>query len=274
LLNDLTRQIAALNKQIEALKARNDALEAAAIASLWNWNGDRPADSNLNDAYRKADMDGFPVKKDATAAPDHSPASPRYVDVLRTHGQCLYSEDGKEFRDLRLRQVLFKGSVIRTGIGSWCDFFIRRTGTTVRLAPESEMKISKLSESIQNGVSAMDTSLELRNGRILTLVRAPAPGSTLEISDATGRCALDGGRLGCWMITAPGPDSADKLSLTPLRVIRQNGTSVVAAGPHSSAKDGATLPLAASAWETMLIHFDELEAETDKAIAEPALPAR
>jgi hypothetical protein len=71
------------------------------------------------------------------------------------------------------------------------------------------------------------------------------------------------------MITAPAADT-DRLSLTPLRVVGQRGTSVIAPGKSYAARDGDEISLIPSAWETMLIQLDELEAETDKAIAAPA----
>jgi len=139
----------------------------------------------------------------------------------------------------------------------------------VRVAPESELKIAKLSQANQNGVPVLDTLLELPYGRIFTVVRALVPGSTLEISDTDGRSVIEGGGLGSYMITAPRPDFGDKLSVIPLQVIIQKGTSIIAPGQEYSAKDGNTFSLGASTWESMLIQLDELDAEADKAIAEP-----
>jgi hypothetical protein len=274
LLVDLTNQIARLNKQKEELKARNEALAATHGVSVTNIIENRPANTNLSrESLAATAMEIFPGKLPSSAMPDADISSRRQVDVLSTNGECLYSEDGTKFRALPLHGVLFEGAVIQTGKGSWSDLFIRKTGTTVRLAPESQMKIAKLSETSENGVLLLDTRLELRSGRIFTVVRSLAPSSTLEISDAAGHSVIEGGGLGCFMITAPGPDSAGKLLLTPLRVIAQKGTSVIAPGQSYSAKDGVTLSLIPSSWETKLLQLDELESETDKAIAQPE-PAR
>jgi hypothetical protein len=265
LLYDLTNQIANLNRQKEDLEARND-------AGLWNPSAPWLASSKLSDEYQEPDLENFPGELPATLAPDPAPSSPRNVTVLLVHGQCLGSDDGTNFHRLRLHHVLGEGAIIRTGEKSWGDFFIRRAGTTVRLAPESQMKIAKLSEGSQNGVPVTETVLQLCNGRIFTVVRALVPGNTLEISDAAGRSVIEGGGLGCYMITAPGPDSADKLSVTPLRTFSRKGTTVIAPGQEYSAKDGAALSLGASRWERVLIQLDELEAETDQAIALPEPP--
>jgi hypothetical protein len=143
----------------------------------------------------------------------------------------------------------------------------------VRLAPESQIKIVKLSLSSDNGFPVVDSLLALPYGRMFTVARALVPGSTLEISDGVGRSLIEAGGLGSYMITAPRPDyGGDKLTMTPLRVIVQDGTGVIAPGQEYTAKDGAAFSLTPSAWEMTLIHLDELEAEADKALAQPVSP--
>jgi hypothetical protein len=272
LLSGLTNQIADLDQQMEDLEDRNDALAASNEASFWNANAAWLLGSKLSDDDQEPTLESLPAKLPAILPLDIAPTSPRKVTILLIHGQCQACEDGTNFHTLVPHHVLGEGAVIRTGEKSWGDFFIRRAGTTVRLAPESQMRIAKLSEGSQNGVAVTQTMLELHNGRIFTVVRALVPGSTLEISDAAGRSVIEGGGLGCYMITAPGPDSGDKLSVTPLRTIGRKGTTVIAPGQEYSAKDPAALPSGASRWEKVLIQIDELEAETDEAIAQRELP--
>jgi hypothetical protein len=279
LANDLTNQITTLTRQKEELEARNRALTATNIshpatnaAPVWNLSLNRPATPNVADEKQAAAMSSPPEKLLAPLTPDTTASAQRYADVILTHGQCLYSEPGTEFHPLQVRQVVHQGAVIKTGKTSWCDFFVRRAGITVRLAPESAVKITKLSLATQNGVPVMDTLLELPYGRIFTVVRALVPGSTVEISDGAGRSVIEGGGLGSYMITAPRPEFGEKLTVTPLRIITQNGTSVITPNTEYSAKDGAAFSLGASTWEANLIHLDELEAEADRAIAEPEPP--
>ena len=269
MVNDLTNQIASLSRQTAELQARTATVFITNKVTVTNFVDNPPANTN--------ESKGNPRVAAMENLPSILPASPiassrRQLDVLLTEGQCLTSDNGVKFRTLHPRDMLFEGAIIRSGPASWCDFFIRRAGTTVRLAPESELKIARLSEATENGVPVMDSLLELRHGRIFTVVRALAPGSTLEITDAAGHSVIEGGGLGSYMITAPA-NSADKLSLTPLRVVNQIGTSVIAPGQNYNAKDGAALSLVPSSWETTLIQLDELEAETDKAISEPQHPA-
>jgi hypothetical protein len=301
LVDGLTNQIATLhqqndesnkredewNKQRQELRARNDALAVTNFGTILGFianllpgnlltNASIVAENRVTNSKAMAEstaaatMESFPAKLPVAPADDTKSFARRQVAVLLTEGQCLYAEYGTQFRALQVHDVVYEGAVIRTDKGSWCDLFLRRTGTTVRLAPESEMKITKLSEASENGVPVLDTLLELRNGRIFTVVRALAPGNTLEISDAAGHSVIEGGGLGCYMITAPGPEAGDKLLLTPLRIVGRKGSSVVAPGQSYGPKDAVTLSLVPSYWEKMLIQLDELEAETDKAIAEPA----
>jgi hypothetical protein len=293
LLYDLTNQIANLATQKEELEARNHALtvtnhalaatnrafaatnHAPAVAndaSVVHLSLNRPGNSNATDDRQAAAMESPPEKLSAAVIPNVESSSRRNANVLLTHGQCLYSVDGTNFRPLEIHQVLRQGITLQTAKRSWCDFFIRRAGVTVRMAPESEMKIAKLSLTSENGVPIVDTLLELPYGRIFTVVRALIPGSSLQVVDAGGRSVIEGGGLGSYMITAPKPDYGDKLTVIPLRVIGQQGTGIIAPGQEYSAKDGTTFSLSPSTWETTFIHLDELEAEADKAIADPGPP--
>jgi hypothetical protein len=264
LVDELTNQIATLSKQKQE-QPMSKVITVTNRVTVTNFVENlAPSTNAANDSQEAAIMENLPVKLPATAIS----SSPRQVDVLLTNGTCLYSQDGITFHKLRGRDVIFEGSVISTDPSGWCDLFLRRTGTTVRVGPDSQIKLLKLSQESQNGVTVMETLLELRAGRIFTVARALVPGSTLEITDVAGHSVIETGGLGCYMISAP-TNSSDKLSLTPLRVVSQIGTSIIAPGQSYSAKDSAALSLVPSSWETMLIQLDELEAETDKAIAEP-----
>ena len=136
--------------------------------------------------------DTLPAARDSEA----DASARRNVDVLFIHGECLFSDGGIGFHPLEIHQVLHQGAVIQTGKNSWCDIFIRRAGTLVRLAPESQMNIAKLDLATQNGFPVVETLLALPHGRLFTIVRAMVPGSTLEVSDGVGRSVVEVGGLG------------------------------------------------------------------------------
>ena len=99
--------------------------------------------------------------------------------VIAVNGKCEYSEDGKTFSALKVEQVCKQGDVVRTGEGARADLFFRRIGTSVRLQAGTEMKLEKMSRQMKDGQPVMETLLDLRTGRIFTVVRSLILGSTL-----------------------------------------------------------------------------------------------
>src|SRR6185369_4676856 len=119
-------------------------------------------------------------------------------DLPRAHavavrGKCEYSEDGTTFAELKSGQIFKQGDLIRTGEKARVDLFFRRIGTTVRLQPDTEIKLEKMTRETKDGAPVMATLLDLRKGRIFTVVRSLVPGSTLEIRNAAGRSIVEGG---------------------------------------------------------------------------------
>ncbi len=281
LLSELTNQIASLSSQKEELEARNHALAVTSKSSLGNSATvpnpvgvgtsapAAPASANAAAEKEVAAMESLPEKLSLTMTPNAEISARRNANVMLVHGECRISDDGINFQPLPLHKGIRPGAIIQTGKKSWCDLFIRRAGTTVRVAPDSEIKITNLTQGSQNGIPVVNTSMVLTYGRIFTVVRALVPGSTLEIRDATGRSVIEGGGLGSYLITAPTPNSTNTLSVVPLKLISQNGTTLITPGQEYSAKDGDAFSIDASTWEAMLVHLDELETVEDKALGEP-----
>src|SRR5688572_7183584 len=98
--------------------------------------------------------------------------------VLSVHGKCEYSDDGATFTALKAGHVFKQqGAVVRTGEAARTDLFFRRIGTTVRLQSATEVMIEKMSRHMKDGMPVMETLLDLRKGRIFTVVRSLVPGS-------------------------------------------------------------------------------------------------
>ena len=185
--------------------------------------------------------------------------------VISVYGKCDYSEDGTTFIKLKAGHVFKQGAVVRTGEGARADLFFRRIGTTVRLQADTEVKLEKMARHLKDGRPVMETLLDLRAGRIFTVVRALVPGSTFEIRNAAGRSVVEGGGgKGRYIITADGTHVTDKDSVVPLKVIGETGVTVITPGQQFNAKDGKLLPLAAPEAVTLLIDFDELDALTEQ----------
>lgn len=205
--------------------------------------------------------------------------------VLSVTGKCEYSEDGVSFAELTSKQVFkqgvlvrpgendsavvkaqfafSQGAVVRTGADSRVDIFFRRIGTTVRLQADTEVKFEKMSRTVKGDVAVLETLLDLRKGRIFTVVRSLVAGSTFEIRNAAGRSVVEGapsGSMGRYIITADGSHVADKSSTQPIKLVGEKGITIITPGQEFDAKEGKLLAVATPKAVATLIEFDELQA--------------
>jgi hypothetical protein len=187
-------------------------------------------------------------------------------------GNCSYSLDGVTFTNLEKSRSLGQGAVVRAGENSQADLFFRRTGTTVRLQPGTEIKLEKMTATMKDGLPVEHTLLDIRAGRIFTVVRSEVVGSTLEIRNAAGRSIVEGSGVGRYIITADGTHVAAKGSVIPLKVIGESGVTIIAAGQQFAKKDGKMLPVDSGWWVKEMIQLDELDAVMDSAKSTDAPP--
>jgi hypothetical protein len=192
--------------------------------------------------------------------------------TLSVLGKCEYSEDGVTFTNLEKGHVFAQGAVVRTGEGARTDLFFRRTGTTVRLQADTEIKLEKMAITVKDGLPVVHTLLDLRTGRIFTVVRSAVAGSTLEIRNAAGRSVVEGSGIGRYIITADGTHVSDKGSVIPIKLIGENGVTLIEAGQQYTKKDGKMLAASPPEWVKDLIQLDELQAVTDEPAANKPLP--
>ena len=193
--------------------------------------------------------------------------------VLSVHGKCDYAQDGTNFTALKAGHVFKQGAVVRTGEEAGTDLFFRRIGTTVRLQPGTEVKLEKMARRMKDGRPVMETLIDLRTGRIFTVVRSLVPGCTFEIRNAAGRSVVEGGGgKGRYIITADGTHVTDKDSVVPLKVIGETGVTVITPGQKFSAKDGKAFALPAPEAVEVLIIFDELDSLAEQLSLTEGLP--
>jgi hypothetical protein len=185
--------------------------------------------------------------------------------ALSVYGKCSYSKDGVTFSELKPGQVFNEGVTLRAGEKSRADLFFRRIGTTVRLQADTEIKLEKMTREMKDGNAALHTLLDLRSGRIFTVVRSLVPGSTLEIRNAAGRSIVEGGgSKGRYIITADGTHVTDKDSTVPLKLVRETGITVITPGQKFNAKEGKVFAADASAEVEGYISLDEIQALADE----------
>ena len=186
----------------------------------------------------------------ALAVPSPSPVAdlqPNAATISVT-GVCEYSEDGVTFAALTKGHLCEQGATIRTGANARADLVFRRTGTTVRLQAGTELKLEAMSAGMKDGLPVEHTLLDLRAGRIFTVVRSDVAGSVLEIRNAAGRSVVEGSGVGRYIITADGTHVTAAGSAIPLKVIGDSGITVVAAGQQFDKKEGKALAASPSLW--------------------------
>jgi hypothetical protein len=206
----------------------------------------------------------IPVEAGATAEDSSTPQAM----VLSVQGKCDYSEDGTTFTPLKAGHILKQGAVVRTGEGAQADLFFRRIGTSVRLQSGTDVKLEKMERHMKEGIPVMDTLLDLRAGRIFTVVRSLVPGSTFEIRNAAGRSVVEGGGgKGRYIITADGTHVTEKNSVVPLKVMGETGVTVISPGMKYNAREGKMYSPDPRESVKALIEFDELDSLTEKTAA-------
>jgi hypothetical protein len=192
-----------------------------------------------------------------------SPDAPHAL-VLAAGPQATFSKNGAPFEKLKKGQALTEGSVVRTGDKTVIDLFIRRWGTTVRVTPNTELAFEKLSISSDTNAPSMETSLNLSAGRIFCFLRAPVANGKLEIQTPQGRSQINSASAGRYDIRADGTVVAGKSSFNQVRLLTENGETIVAPGQSFSGKDGIAAPVAPSDAEMLVIEMDQLAALAQK----------
>ena len=199
--------------------------------------------------------------EDTKQTPDSS-VEPNAVSIS-INGNCDYSADGVTFSKFERGQIFQQGAIVRTGEKARTDIFFRRTGITIRLQPGTEAKLERMSVTVKDGVPIVHTLLDLRKGRIFTVVCSAIAGDTFEIRNAAGRAVVKGSGVGRYIITADGTHVSAIGSIIPPKVIGENGITVIAAGQEFPKRDGKMLPLVPSAYVNALIQLDELQAANE-----------
>jgi hypothetical protein len=195
-----------------------------------------------------------------------------HAEALTVSEKCDYSEDGVTFSNFERGHIFEQGAVLRTGDEARTDLFFRRSGTTVRLQPGTEIKLERISTMRKDDHPSEHVILDLRTGSIFAVVRPAVTGSTLEISNAAGRSVVAGSGGGGYIITADGTNVSAFDSLTPIKLISENGITTIAAGQQFTKQDGKISPLSLTSRVKDLNQLDELKASTDELASGNASP--
>jgi hypothetical protein len=146
-----------------------------------------PANSNPNNRYTIVE----PPEKVENAA----------AVVLDVQGDCQVSNDGTNFRILKKSAELGDNVTIRTGAQGSADVFLKRMGTTVRLKPNTEISLNRVSKK-KDERHELATTVDVRKGKMLAVVHSNVAGSSLEIKNAVGKKLTDTTAGSRYMVSA------------------------------------------------------------------------
>ena len=194
--------------------------------------------------------------------------------VLSFNGKSTFSPDGKEFKMLKVGDVLNQGAVIRTEHDGRVDLFFRRMAITVRVTSDTELGLEKMTKSWKGDVPLVQTILDLRRGGIFCFVRGLVPDSKFEVKHKIGRSVVEGEGSGGFEIRADSAAVSERFYFVPLKMISEQGTAVIAPGQKFDAKMGKVTRLAASEAEVTLLQLDELQALNDLLTPQEELPPK
>ena len=194
--------------------------------------------------------------------------------VLSVKGPAEFSPSGGEFSKLRVGKVLHEGADIRTGKDAHVDLFLQRLAITVRVTPNSALRLEKMQRIDDGDVLKMETTLDLQAGQIFCFVRGLVPNSKFEVKHAAGRSVVEGEGLGGYEIRAEGAAVTPRKSFIPLKIVSEDGVSVIAPGQRYDPKKKATMELAKTELEDTLMQLDELQALVDQLTREEDLPKK
>jgi hypothetical protein len=227
-------------------------------------------------------LGAMPVFRSVLAQPVPARAEVRFFKdsalpqavVLSLDGKSTFSLDGKEFKRMKVGDVLNQGALIRTEQNARVDLFFRRMAIAVRVTSDTELGLEKMTRSWNGDVLEVQTILDLRKGGIFCFVRGLVANSKFEVKHKIGRAVVEGEGPGGFEIRADGAALTGRAYFVPLKVISEHGTAVVAPGQKFDANMGKITRLAASEEEQTLLQLDELQALNDLLTPQEELPLK
>ena len=148
-------------------------------------------------------------KKSARIQDKNPPVSAIALDV---QGSCKFSLDGKKFHDLKNNTELPRKATVKTGSSGHAELFVKRMGATIRLEPNSEIKLERFQQIGKEHID-LNTKVQVVKGKAITVIHANVPGSSLDLKNAGGKSLTDPVLGSRYIVTATeidnrGPEAA------------------------------------------------------------------
>jgi hypothetical protein len=191
--------------------------------------------------------------------------NPRKAFVLAVQGEATYELNGKT-EPLRAGLSLAQGAVIKTSKDSKVDLFLRQVGSSVRLQPDSELRLVKLEKFLKDGLVAKRTLLHIEKGSMLCYWKVLIPHSQIFISTPLTETSLPGVGTGRFEIDAGGIVTVGKKSLRPLAVTTLATNVTVLPGQSFNITNSTTRPIDAKKMTQLLHDLDELQDIADELV--------
>lgn len=189
--------------------------------------------------------------------------NPRKAFILAVQGEATYELDGKT-EPLRAGLSLTQGAVIKTSKNGKVDLFLRQVGSSVRLQPDSELRLVKLEKFLMDGLVAKRTLLHIEKGSMLCYWKVLVPHSQILIKTPLTETSLPGVGTGRFEIDAGGIVTVGKKSIRPLAVSTSATNVTVMPGQSFNITNSTTKPIDAKKMTQLLHDLDELQDIADE----------
>jgi WD40 repeat protein/tRNA A-37 threonylcarbamoyl transferase component Bud32/Tfp pilus assembly protein PilF len=107
-------------------------------------------------------------------------------------GAAEYTVGDGKWNPVEIGRVLRAGSAVRTDADCVVDLFLKQNGPVVRVTPDSELELTKLSFLQAEPEVIIETVLTLKKGRVLGTVKKLATDSRYEVVTPAGTAAVRG----------------------------------------------------------------------------------
>jgi hypothetical protein len=189
------------------------------------------------------------------------------VSIKSVKGQAHCSTDGLEWVALKNGMALDHGAVIKTGPDGAVDFVLDYSSTVLRLLPDSEMALVKLSRKAAGEFVITDTTLKLASGGIVGSQRKLTRPSRFNIITPDGTAQIVGTE---YLVRADGAVTVISGEVTVIYNKPKDGGSVkVSVGPGESfnPKSGDVVPTTPDYLQNIIADVDTVRnnAEVYKA---------
>jgi len=101
--------------------------------------------------------------------------------VRAVRGTASYSEQGGDWKPLKVGNTLQPGASVKTGVASRVDLFLGDNGPVVRILEDTTLGLDKLDFDRTGADTVIETQLDLRQGTIQGVVRKLAAASKYEV---------------------------------------------------------------------------------------------